>query len=471
MDVRTRGGIFGSGGYGGGVFDGSMAVGGLGATGRGAGFEQAAAGLGIVRQASAGFGAVPTPSAKDSRVSALQNALNEQLAHYNCTTRLTVDGLIATYSGQSKTCGALVWVEGAQGSQFNLDADIRTACARYTAVAPSCPAPPAPPPPPSGGTTPSGSPQVSEAQQKLNQARYVLGLQPIALTGQVNLEFCGAVYELNQKIATERASDFAGLSEAAWQYVQGWIDYWGRYGSGMATSCQSVAPTPTPPVGPTADLGPSYANVLAVQKALNPVLYVLGYEPISENGRLDDVLCGAVDVANLKLVQLQQSDFQGVPAGAFAPMQAWLEGWKQAGAIITAWCGSMGRTAPTVHQGMPSAEPCMPKFGESSAFVSEFQGYLNQQLVTNGYEPVPVTGTWDAATCGGVYVLHGEFGDFVSKSCGADWVVPIQCPTKTLPKRPDEKKKISRAAAWTIGGILAAALAGGTWFAAKKAGA
>mgnify|MGYP003541541852 CR=1 FL=1 len=43
--VRTRGGVFGSGGYGGGLFDGSNngfgGVGGLGAT-----YEQAAAGLG-----------------------------------------------------------------------------------------------------------------------------------------------------------------------------------------------------------------------------------------------------------------------------------------------------------------------------------------------------------------------------------------------------------------------------------------
>lgn len=89
--VRTRGGVFGSGGYGGGLFDGSNSgFGGLGAT-----YEQAAAGVGL------GAIAWKDKANPDASVKALQAWLNKPLiacGYYG----IGVDGVVGP-----GTCGAI----------------------------------------------------------------------------------------------------------------------------------------------------------------------------------------------------------------------------------------------------------------------------------------------------------------------------------------------------------------------------
>jgi hypothetical protein len=99
MDVRTRGGVFGSGGYGGGIFDGSMSISGLGM-------------VGAVMQATAGLGAWTwmnrTP---DPEIIAFQKATNKELTKRGFKP-IGVDGQLGP-----GTCGAWVWL----GSLTDLD--------------------------------------------------------------------------------------------------------------------------------------------------------------------------------------------------------------------------------------------------------------------------------------------------------------------------------------------------------------
>lgn len=401
MQVRTRGGIFGSGGYGGGVFDGSMAVGavGLGAAGRSAGYEQAAAGIGVIAryvQAAAGLGAVPTGWSADSRVSQLQSALNEALTHFNCTTHLTVDGLIGSeQTHQSKTCGALAWADHQSPSPLDIASDIRTACTHYTAVAPSCPAP-APPAPP--------------------------------------------------------------------------------------------APGPTPP---PSQFAPTHTNVLGAQTALNPVLYLFGYQPLALDGQLTPQFCGAVYAANLHIAQAHQNAYADIPQQAWTYIQAWLDAWGQFGDVMTGWCQAFPQSQWVTPPAQPGAQPpgpgpstpeyidpqtgeCILAAGISQPYVADVQRQLNVDLDRAGYQPIPVTGTFDDETCGGIIALKGSFNPVIAAPCtGNGYRINFSCahaiePTKKGEVKPPPPKKKMSTAAMAVGGMVAAAAVAGIYFAVKK---
>jgi len=104
MQVRTRSGIFGPGGYGGGVFDGSnMGFGGMGD------YEQAAAGIGDI---------VWRGTTPDPQIKAMQVALNTELKARGFVT-LTADGILG-----ANTCGAIAWLGTLKDVNFDANPDL-----------------------------------------------------------------------------------------------------------------------------------------------------------------------------------------------------------------------------------------------------------------------------------------------------------------------------------------------------------
>lgn len=248
MDVNTRGGLFGPGGYGGGIFDGSeMGFGGLSGAPR---FEQAAAGF-------MGFGATSgaftwcsktAPCATgDTRVKALQSALNKVLGAHKMKP-LTVDGKFG-----AATCGAMAWLAAvptpewqndpviSDAHNYMIDASGHGVCLSYTAPTPIGSNKPVDINKEAGITLPSASASwmvpngdVNGLQQGLNHDLAEHGFDPISETGMLDAPTCGAMMW---------AKDHWGMSE----YLQ-------RYGQNcqaFEAPHQHVTPGPAPGPGPS----------------------------------------------------------------------------------------------------------------------------------------------------------------------------------------------------------------------------
>jgi len=200
LQVKTRGGVFGPGGYGGGIFDGSqMGFGGLGSVA----FEQAAAGIGADTGAFKWCSkASPCPTG-DPRVSALQKALNTALKAHGFKP-LTVDGKFGT-----STCGAISWAGNLPQSDplfttagveymtpaYLVDSSGQPVCKSFTY------------PTKVGSTTPyippstfrSGlpwkevSPETATVQRNINNDLTQHGYDPISESGMLDAPTCGAM--------------------------------------------------------------------------------------------------------------------------------------------------------------------------------------------------------------------------------------------------------------------------------------
>jgi len=232
MDVNTRGGLFGPGGYGGGIFDGSqMGFGGLGQ------FEQAAAGVQGLGAESGAYRwcskTEPCPSG-DPRVTALQKALNVALKAHGFQL-LTVDGKLG-----AGTCGAIAWSGTLPQSDplwstpgiDELMNPSAPSCKTFTYPTPVGSSKPFIPP----STFRAGLPwmevsaQSGTVQGQINNDLVAHGYNPIAVTGMLDAPMCGAM---------RVAKDEWGM------------DYLTAYGG----NCQAFqAPTrkalPAPPPGP-----------------------------------------------------------------------------------------------------------------------------------------------------------------------------------------------------------------------------
>ena len=232
MDVHTRGGSFGPGGYGGGIFDGSeMGFGGVG-MGR---FEQAAAG--VMGLGADGSGAYQWCSKTqhcdtgDPRVKSLQTALNKILTAHHMKP-LTVDGKFG-----ASTCGAMAWLAAvpsgewandpviADAHNYMIDASGHAVCLSYTAPTPVGSTKPVDlnkeigiTLPPAGAQWMQPNPDLPGLQQGLNHDLAEHGYDPIPTSGQLDAATCGAMQFAQQNW---------GMSE----YMQ-------RYGA----NCQAFTP-------------------------------------------------------------------------------------------------------------------------------------------------------------------------------------------------------------------------------------
>jgi hypothetical protein len=496
-DVFTRQGIFGPGGYGGGVFDGSdMGFGGLGD------FEQAAAGV-------RGLGAVPTYNAPDGYVLSLQKELNLAMGTgeggYGCTAKLVEDGVIGQppwgqYASQSKTCWALQWIylatakTGRPVSQRLRDlltahgADFNAGCEKFTPVSFSCPTidslQPPPPPEPVGPT----AQEVIGLQQVLNPALFVLGFETIAENGVVNGVLCGAIRAVNRGLSTADPA----MAANAKAFLQDWIDFNNFAGPTFQGWCDLVNPAtwvtparsavvPTPAPVPVTSF--TSAQVKTVQQAVNKMLFITGQNTIWETGVFDAVLCGALQAANGALRE-RGGD---LPASATPLVQEWFNVMAMVGAGVDAECAKI--RGPWPQPGMaqvappptPGKDPCKIEFGDSSLIVAKMQQEMNLDLEMEGYAPITVSGFWDAATCGALFVLKGVWDPQIAACGGGGWTVPAACPPGVAPIIPvkiddepiddviDEPvTKTSTATAWMLGGLVAAAAVTGLYMATKR---
>ncbi len=242
MDVRTRGGVFGPGGYGGGIFDGSgMGFGGIGCT------EQRGRGL-------LGMGATSEPpfvwmAKGDPRVSRLETALSKELASRGFKP-LSVDGQLGP-----KVCGAIAWlgtlgatVDFASNPDLNLmdlmvdqskPAGQQAVCRSFTYPTKVGSSTPFKPPNTFHAALPWGvfDPQTQGMEQNLNGDLAAHGYKPIAADGILGPPACGAMR----------------LASTAWG-----MDYLGEYGANCQSfqDPQAVSKPPATPPPPVLADGP-----------------------------------------------------------------------------------------------------------------------------------------------------------------------------------------------------------------------
>ena len=198
---------------------------------------------------------------------------------------------------------------------------------------------------------------------------------------------------------------------------------------------------------------------------VNSILFDWGMSDVSAAANaVTASLCGAVEYIAQQIKSgakvAQQQD-----AADFAEL------WSSYGAVVTATCATMkpwkapvktgasSTTAPP--QAAPSQNPCLVTFGSSGAVVAEMQKTMNVVLVKNGYSTIPVSGTWDAATCGAMFALEGEWDPTIAM-CPGGWQVPPGCPKGVTPVKPVKKdepdaSKSGTSMAWMVGGLVGAA--------------
>jgi len=87
-------------------------------------------------------------------------------------------------------------------------------------------------------------------------------------------------------------------------------------------------------------LAPTPEHVRPVQMLLNPVLYLLGRQPLVEDGQLSPALCGAIRYANTQ-IYTRYAELHASPPEVWAYFQKWIDAWNAAGALAEAWCRSV----------------------------------------------------------------------------------------------------------------------------------
>lgn len=274
IQVHTRGGVFGPGGYGGGIFDGSES--GFG------GYEQASAGIG-------GLGVFPAPSKYPNG--------------YPSPTYTTKSGETGSSIALDITGSASNWTALA-------NANPSKKCTTYgmcfgggtvLTLPPTWVAGSASPPSSSGATI--AKDDVAFLVDVVNSMLYDMGYAPIsgAIT-QVNASLCGAadfvakqIQAGNKLLNAQDVSDFIGLAK--------------QYGATMSALCQPVAPWPVPAKSTTV---PTPSPAPSPPAATNPFVAIwksAGLDLASEAARLghDPCLVRAADAGSAVVAEMQQS--------------------------------------------------------------------------------------------------------------------------------------------------------------------
>lgn len=232
------------------------------------------------------------------------------------------------------------------------------------------------------------------------------------------------------------------------------------------------SPTPTPAPAPAPD---GKALMVSLQGLLNQALARFGYQAIPVSGKWDSATCGAGAAVNPLLplgdpmrtaignLTLQVVAALGKPCGVTI---LGTPPTRIPTAAAPAPAPAPARTTTTTTSTAKKPDPCFIEFGTANAVVAEMQADLNRLLDQNGYKPIPVSGKWDAASCGALYVLGGQFDPVIAACRGGYWSVPASCPQKILPTKKEAKPKLS---ANMLGfGLLAAASAVGLVIAKKR---
>ena len=132
-------------------------------------------------------------------------------------------------------------------------------------------------------------------------------------------------------------------------------------------------------------------------------------------------------------------------------------------------------TSPPADTAPPAGQVCSISFGTKAPVVAVLQATMNDILVPEGYEPIPISSVWDATTCGAMFALRGAWdpsGDpRLAAVCPGGWQVPPACPkdvTPVVPKKKDETTKTGTSMAWMVGGLVGAAALAGLYLSKKR---
>jgi len=343
------------------------------------------------------LGAVPSQWTADSRVKALQAALNTQMAAAGCTTALTADGLIGP-----GTCGALAWSKatGAPPSAYQTyAADFDGGCKAFTPKAPACPAVTATAPATTTTTTtataPAGTyglpfalgvkdPTVLKWQYMLNTELDARGIPTVPEDGVFSLATCagfGAFGRSYNEAPNEPTPDdtFAGIVA---QYQKGIVAACAALAQPATTTAPPATTTTTTTAPPPATTPSASASDLMRQQQtmLNAWLASVGYLPIPVSGVWDGRTCGA---GQLLAKTLPDTDPTKIAlAGVLAKIKP----------LLGMPCGV------TVQPIAPSRPAVAPP---SSAQILQMQKLLNAEVLRPGsYRLLAEDGKLSAATCG-----------------------------------------------------------------------
>lgn len=216
--------------------------------------------------------------------------------------------------------------------------------------------------------------------------------------------------------------------------------------------------------------GLTASQVTAIQKTTNAALQANNFKPITVDGKLGPVTCGAA-------LYVQQMKWSTVYTDN--NMAAYCQAWTNPTMV--------GKTVPestTVIQesdGLTAATT--PQWGQSDPHMAATQQQINRSLDASGYNTIAVTGVLDAATCGAMQWMKTNMGqDLLSVSgpnCQAftmptKRVTPASQPKGSTPPgvapaapTPPGTHPIT-SATMLVGGIAALALGGAYYYAKKK---
>ena len=278
LQVHTRDGIFGPGGYGGGVFDGSnMGFGGMGS----AEAAWAIAGLGAFPSPSKYPNGYPTPT-----YTTVAGETGSSIA--KDITGVSGNWTILANSNPSKKCAQY-------GMCFNAKTVLTLPPAWVAASAPP------PKPPAVDSTTPivmgKYDDRVLELQFALNTSLMARKMTTVPEDGIMTSTVCAAIKAV---VADVKAGHFDTT-------IDGGLDKSLTEIGALVTNVCAVAPqapapvvhpiTPTPPAVTTVcnfEYGDKHPQITSLQTQLNAALDKAGYLPISVTGTYDAPTCGAI---------------------------------------------------------------------------------------------------------------------------------------------------------------------------------
>jgi len=257
----------------------------------------------------------------------------------------------------------------------------------------------------------------------------------------------------------------------------------------LPIGCDPLYPWTAPSkitVAPAAVAAPTATDVLLLQKLLNGEVLVPGrFKPVPEDGKLTGLTCGA---ASATLVDVNAGRLKVSAALASLLVATTIK--SACSKIVLVLPEKLPAATPVVVKPPavtpPKRDPRLPPLNASGECVIDYgktwdevmliQDQLNQALDRAGYKPIPITGTWDAATCGALFALGGRFDPGTTRSCPNAYAVALSCPKMTPPTKkagpvasPQPLPPVRQAGMGALGvGLLAAAAVGGVWYAKKK---
>jgi hypothetical protein len=376
------------------------------------------------------YGLPFVPGVKNATAAKWQYMLNSELAARGLPT-VPEDGIFSL-----ATCAGF----GAFGRSYNADPNSPTpddtfagivvqyqkgivaACAALAqpAAAPSTSVTVATAPPVAAPAANAGD-LMRQQQTMLNAWLTSVGYQPIPVSGVWDGPTCGAGQLMAKTLPDTDPAKIALAGVLA------------KIKPLLGMPC-GVSVTAVPPSKPSA-AAPSSAQIAQMQALINAeVLVPGGYRLIPQDGTLGPATCGAASdtasAASIGRIQISTTlqallDHAGLLPGC-VPFKPW-QFPQMAAPSVAARSSAL---PPLNRDG-----ECVINFGQRYGEIGILQQQLNDTLTANGYQPIPVTNVWDAATCGAMFALGGRFSPRASGACPNAYSVPLTCPAVDAPNK------------------------------------